>query len=471
MRSNPSDFEMVAPGSLHAIVSLLASEPGKWLPIAGGTDVMVQYAAGKLQARKLVSIWNLPELRRIEVTADEVRIGAGCTYTDLRRHEIIGREFSLMQTVARWTGGVANQNRGTIGGNIANASPAADSLPALLAYDAELILVSARGERRVSYGGFHTGYKKMLLEADELIQAVCLRRRFSGYLSHARKVGARNAQAISKVCIAALGRTDDGIMKDIRIALGSVAPVPVRLAETERKLKGKTIDSDLLILAKESVAAEVRPIDDIRSTARYRAAVAGNLVAEFLTRLNSDRSSTENTPANSILEKWNQLPVNEATRVILPCCGSTAWARAMVARRPLTDEAALMVASDETLRALMRSDLMEAFNSHPRIGESRPLPSQQSVSSQTQSVEWSAQEQRNVAEADVAVKIALADANREYELRFNRTFIVCATGKSAAEILAILQRRLNHDSETEFNEASEQQRQITQIRLRKWLQG
>ena len=470
MRSNPSDFEMVAPGSLHAIVLLLASEPGKWLPIAGGTDVMVQFAAGKLPARKLVSIWNLPELRRIEVTADEVRIGAGCTYTDLRRHEIIGREFPLMQTVARWTGGVANQNRGTIGGNIANASPAADSLPALLAYDAELILVSARGERRVGYVGFHTGYKKMLLEADELIQAVCLRRRFSGYLSHARKVGARNAQAISKVCIAALGRADDGIVKDIRIALGSVAPVPVRLAETERKLKGKTIDSELLILAKKSVAAEVRPIDDIRSTARYRAAVAGNLVAEFLTRLNSDRRSTENTPANSILEKWNQLPVDEATRAILPCCGSTAWARAMVARRPLTDEASLMLASDEALRALMRSDWMEAFNSHPRIGESRLLPSQQSVSSQTQSVEWSAQEQRNVAEADAAVKIALADANREYELRFNRTFIVCATGKSAAEILAILQRRLNHDSETEFNEASEQQRQITQIRLRKWLQ-
>jgi OHCU decarboxylase len=471
MRSNPSDFEMVAPGSLHAIVSLLASEPGKWLPIAGGTDVMVQFAAGKLLARKLVSIWNLPELRRIEVTADEVRIGAGCTYTDLRRHELIGREFSLMQTVARWTGGVANQNRGTIGGNIANASPAADSLPALLAYDAELILVSARGERRVGYVGFHTGYKKMLLEADELIQAVCLRRRFSGYLSHARKVGARNAQAISKVCIAALGRTDNGIVKDIRIALGSVAPVPVRLAETERKLKGKTIDSELLILAKKSVAAEVRPIDDIRSTARYRAAVAGNLVAEFLTRLNSDRRPTENTPANSILEKWNQLPVDEATRAILPCCGSTAWARAMVARRPLADEAALIVASDETLRALMRSDWMEAFNSHPRIGESRPLPSQQSMSSQTQSVEWSAQEQRNVADADAAVKAALADANREYEQSFNRTFIVCATGKSAAEILAILQRRLNHDSETEFNEASEQQRQVTQIRLRKWLQG
>src|ERR1700731_1667793 len=166
MRSNPSDYEMIAPGSLHAIVSLLAEEPGVWVPIAGGTDVMVQYGAGKLPARKLVSIWNLPELRRIEVTAGEIRIGAACTYTDIHKHEIVGSEFPLLQSAARWTGGVANQNRGTIGGNIVNASPAADSLPALLVYDAELILVSVRGERRLAYTGFHTGYKKTLLASN-----------------------------------------------------------------------------------------------------------------------------------------------------------------------------------------------------------------------------------------------------------------------------------------------------------------
>src|ERR1700676_5695200 len=161
MRSNPCDYEMVAPGNLQATVALLASEPGAWLPIAGGTDVMVQYCAGNLPARKLVSIWNLPELRRIEVSADEIQIGAGCTYTDLREHEIVNREFSLLSSSASWTGGIANQNRGTLGGNIVNASPAADSLPALLAYEAELIVVSVRGERRVPYLGFHTGYKKM----------------------------------------------------------------------------------------------------------------------------------------------------------------------------------------------------------------------------------------------------------------------------------------------------------------------
>src|ERR1700691_4668147 len=204
MRSNPSDYEMVAPNNLQAVVSLLAEEPGMWLPIAGGTDVMVQYAAGRLAARKLASILNLPELRRIEGAADEIRIGAGCTYADLRGHEMVGREFALLASAAGWTGGIANQNRGTIGGNIVNASPAADSLPAMLAYDAELILVSVSGERRVAYETFHLGYKKTLLAPDELIRAVCLARRFSGYVSYACKVGTRNAQAIAKVCIAAL---------------------------------------------------------------------------------------------------------------------------------------------------------------------------------------------------------------------------------------------------------------------------
>ncbi len=240
MRSNPSEYQLVAPASLQAVVSLLAAEPGAWLLIAGGTDLMVQYAAGKLPARKLVSIWNLSELRSIEILPDEIRIGAGCTYTDLREHQIVQREFSLLARAAAWTGGIANQNRGTLGGNIVNASPAADSLPALLAYEADLILVSVRGERRLPYREFHTGYKKTKLAPDELIRTICIARKFSPYFAYTRKVGARNAQAISKVCIAALGRRGGGVVEDIRIALGSVAPVPIRLVETERLLLGKS---------------------------------------------------------------------------------------------------------------------------------------------------------------------------------------------------------------------------------------
>jgi OHCU decarboxylase len=478
MRSNPADYELIAPGKLQEVVRLLADEPGQWLPIAGGTDVMVQYAAGTLQAHKLVSIWNLPEMRAIEILAEEIRIGAGCTYTELREHNVIAREFPLLAKAARWTGGIANQNRGTLGGNIVNASPAADSLPALLAYEAELILVSVRGERRVPYLGFHTAYKKMRLAPDELIRAICLRRGLSQYLHYARKVGARNAQAISKVCIAAVGRLCSGMIgdgiggeiEDVRIALGSVAPVPLRLTEVERLVKGKSVDPELVHLARKAAAASIQPIDDIRSTARYRSAVAGNLVAEFLEQL----AATARPPKDSmsdVLARWNFLPVAAAANEILPCCGSRAWADGIVARRPLLNEVILLSASDEVWRSLSESDWLEAFRSHPRIGESRVGEPRTPTIVSPRSTEWSEQEQQSIASADDSAKMALAEANRLYERKFNRIFIVCATGKSPAEILQILQRRLENDGHAELQEAAEQQRQITQIRLRKWLLG
>jgi OHCU decarboxylase len=463
MRSDPRDYELIAPGNLRTVVELLASSPGGWLPIAGGTDIMVQYAAGKLPSRKLVSIWNLPELQGIEVLPDEIRVGAGSTYTDIREHEVIAQEFSMLARAASWTGGIANQNRGTIGGNIVNASPAADSLPALLAYDAQLILVSVRGERRIPYAGFHTGYKKMMLVPDELIQAICLPRKFSGYVCHARKVGSRNAQAISKVCMAALGRvavTAPGkTIEDARIALGSVAPVPLRLGETERIVNGKIIDASLIRLAHNAAIAEIKPIDDIRSTAKYRAAVAGNLVAEFLNLLADAKGVSD------VLARWNRAPGDTAAAQIFPCCGSKRWAHEMAAQRPFKDEVALMAASNETWRSLNEADRIEVFNSHPRIGESKRQGGTQSPNA------WSRQEQKKVTEAGDAVKIALAEGNRVYEEKFGRIFIVCATGKSAPEILEILQRRLRNDAATELHEAAEQQRQITQLRLRKWLQG
>ena len=285
MRSDPADYRLIAPRSLEQVMSLLAAEPGEWMPIAGGTDVMVLYAAGKLPARKLVSIAKLPELIGIEATGGEVRIGASCTYSEVRNHELIAREFPLLALAARWTGSIANQNRGTLGGNIANASPAADSLPALLVYEADLILISARGERRVPYVSFHTGYKQMQLAPDELIRSICLKRGFSGYVHHGRKVGARNAQAISKVCIAALGRLNGSSVVDVRIALGSVAPIPLRLKNVEEAATGKAVDPALIRLAQNITRTAIQPIDDIRSTARYRSAVAANLVGEFFEQL------------------------------------------------------------------------------------------------------------------------------------------------------------------------------------------
>jgi len=461
MRSDPADYELVAPGSLSAVVSLLAKQPGQWLPIAGGTDVMVQYAAGKLAARRLVSLWNLPELRRVEVSKDEIRIGSGCTYTDLRQNEVVEREFPLLARAACWTGGIANQNRGTLGGNIVNASPAADSLPALLVYEAELILVSARGERRVRSLNFHAGYKQTLLAPDELIRAVCLPRCFAGYLTYSRKVGARNAQAISKVCVAALGRVVGDVIVDVRIAVGSVAPVPMRLPKTEQLLKGKTSDAELLGRARETAVSEIRPIDDIRSTAAYRSAVVANLVVEFLRKLSDGRQGR----MSGVLARWNRLLPDEAALEILDCCGSSEWSRQLAAGRPFEDELSLITASDGVWNCLPPPDWLEALSKHPRIGEQK---APQAASAQ--SAAWSAEEQQDVTSAAEAIQSALADTNREYEQRFGRVFIVCATGKSAGEMLDILRRRLRNDDATELREAAEEQRKITNLRLKKWLQ-
>jgi 2-oxo-4-hydroxy-4-carboxy-5-ureidoimidazoline decarboxylase len=164
------------------------------------------------------------------------------------------------------------------------------------------------------------------------------------------------------------------------------------------------------------------------------------------------------------LERWNNLAFEEAEKEILPCCGSKAWARGITGRRPLLSESELLAASDEIWTRLSESDWTEAFRSHPRIGGSRAADS-----ATVRSTKWSAQEQQGVAVADGDVKTALAEANREYERRFGRIFIVCATGKAASEILQIIQGRMQNDKNTELREAAEQQREIMRLRLRKWL--
>jgi CO/xanthine dehydrogenase FAD-binding subunit len=282
MRSHPAEYELVAPGKLAAVLQLMASEPGVWLPIAGGTELMVQYGAGRLSARKLVSLWGLPELRRIERSDDELLIGAGCTYTDLRNHPLVAQEFPLLARAAAWTGSVANQNRGTLGGNIVNASPAADSLPALMVYQAELLLASAGGNRRVPYVDFHTGYKQTRLAVDEIIVAVALRPQFTSYYAYSRKVGTRNAQAIAKLCLAGLGKLADNRIEDVRLAIGSMAVTPLRLRRTEETLLGREWTPALVGEARQAMESEVAPIDDIRSSAAYRLHVAGNLLQEFI---------------------------------------------------------------------------------------------------------------------------------------------------------------------------------------------
>ncbi|HZC22871.1 MAG TPA: 2-oxo-4-hydroxy-4-carboxy-5-ureidoimidazoline decarboxylase [Candidatus Binatia bacterium] len=169
---------------------------------------------------------------------------------------------------------------------------------------------------------------------------------------------------------------------------------------------------------------------------------------------------------STTLDRWNQLPAKQASEEALSCCGSTAWARELAARRPLRDETSLLAASDEIWKSLSERDWVDAFSKHPRIGESKAP-----AAASAQSASWSAQEQRNVGMAWDALQHELAEANREYEQRFGRVFIVCATGKAAPEILDILRRRLHNDDATELREAAEEQRKITNLRLKKWLES
>ena len=285
MRSNVGDYDLIAPATLTAVLDTLAENPGHYTPIAGGTELMVALGAGRRQTKKLVSLWNLEELRFIEVTPDAIILGAGTTFTDIRKHTVIADEFSILAQAASWTGSIANQNRGTLGGNIVNASPAADSPPALLAYDAELTLISTRGPRTLPYRDFHLAYKETALESDELLHSITILRNYKRYKTYIRKVGTRNAQAISKVAIGVLARVNKGRIEDIRIGAASVREYPARLTATEKSLSGKTITPESIAAARASILTEVRPIDDIRSTAKYRATVAANLLEEFLLTL------------------------------------------------------------------------------------------------------------------------------------------------------------------------------------------
>jgi len=254
---------------------------------------MVLLEAGTLPRGRYVSVWGLPELRGVEVTDTAVTLGALTTYSDVLAHPVLRAEFPMLAQAAAETGGVATQNRGTLGGNIANASPAADSPPALLVYDAELELVSVRGSRRVPYDRFHTGYKKMDLAADELIRSITIPRGRRGWIESYRKVGTRKAQAISKICFAAAAALDGDVVRDARLALGSVAPTVVRCAHAEAALRGRTLVDEVVAAAREALARDIAPIDDVRSTARYRLRVAENLLIQFLTETVRAKQATE----------------------------------------------------------------------------------------------------------------------------------------------------------------------------------
>jgi len=286
MKAFVPDYEMIAPPTFGDALRILKNEPGVWKPLAGGTDLMVLFEAGKLDHKRYLSLSRFTELRGIVAnSAEAITIGALTTYTDVLRSNVLCTEFPLLARAARETGSIATQNRGTLGGNIVNASPAADSPPALLVYDAELELVSAGGSRWVPYAGFHTGYKKMILRHEEIVARIRLFRYERQWRQAYRKVGTRKAQAISKVCFAGACAIENGRVAQARLAFGSVAPIPVRCFQVESLLTGELIRPALIEECRRKLLSEIAPIDDTRSSREYRTRVAQNLLGEFLKSL------------------------------------------------------------------------------------------------------------------------------------------------------------------------------------------
>ncbi|HLO66907.1 MAG TPA: xanthine dehydrogenase family protein subunit M [Holophaga sp.] len=289
MRSFVPDFQARVPASLSEALDILESEPGAWAPIAGGTDLMVLFNAGRLPSRKLLDLTRLFELRGVQDEPGRLTVGALTTFTELREQRVVHQCFPNLVKSARATGALAIQNRGTLGGNIVNASPAADTPPALLAYGAEVELTSRAGSRWIPYAHFHQGYKVMDLAPGELLTRIRLPKpEGTGYHFY-RKVGTRQAQAISKVCLAAYARLEGRTVAELRVGLGAVAPVPCRAPRAEAVVRGCSLDALPFEAAREALQADIAPIDDVRASAHFRRVVAGNVLVQMLKDLAAAR--------------------------------------------------------------------------------------------------------------------------------------------------------------------------------------
>ena len=259
----------VQPHSLEEAVRHLETDPGL-VPAAGCTDLMVRGVEALHQMDRVIDLLTIPELRGIREVEGGLEIGATTPFSEIRRSAVVRAAFSALADAAGQIGGWQIQNRATLGGNLANASPAGDSLPVLLALDATIVLASARGLREVSYDGFHTGYRKTVLQPGEIVARIRLPLPPAGTVQAFRKVGTREAQAISKVVVAMAGRIEDGRIADLRLAAGSVAPTPIRLRAAEDAARGQAPGPEAAALAGREAAGAVTPIDDVRSTAEYR---------------------------------------------------------------------------------------------------------------------------------------------------------------------------------------------------------
>ncbi len=268
------------PATLDEAVALRAAHPD-WMVLAGGTDLMVD-APHKPVPVGIVDLWACPELRGIVRVADSLRIGAGTPWLDVVDSDLVGKHAPILVAAAREIGALQIQARGTIGGNVANSSPVGDSLPVLLALDATLELVSARGVRTVAYRDFATGYRTTVLAGDELVAAIVIPVPAAATRLAWRKVGTRRAQSISKVMAAAAIHVERGTIAWARFGIGAVADRPIRAYAAEAAAAGRVPDAATAQAVADALAGEIRPIDDVRSTAEYRLEVAQHLLMRFI---------------------------------------------------------------------------------------------------------------------------------------------------------------------------------------------
>jgi CO/xanthine dehydrogenase FAD-binding subunit len=279
VRSWLAEYDVACPRALPEALSLLGEGA---MPLAGATDLFVLMNAGHLPGGKLVSLHGVPELSQpARWEGDSYVMSALTTYTEARHDARVQSDLPLLPLAAREVGALQIQNRGTWAGNIANASPAADGVPALLAYDATVTLESVRGSREVALADYFTGYKKSLKAADELITRIAVPAPARGAKHYWRKVGTRRLQAISKVVAAGCLTLEGGVVTKARLALGSVAPIPLRARHVEDAIVGRA-PADAVDAAVRALDEDIAPIDDIRSTRDYRMTVARNLVRAFL---------------------------------------------------------------------------------------------------------------------------------------------------------------------------------------------
>jgi CO/xanthine dehydrogenase FAD-binding subunit len=277
---------VLRPATMREALAMYARRP-EAVPLMGGTDLMVAWNLGEMNGRVILDLSGLSGLRgwrHVIPTATSLRIGALVTHTELQRHPTVRRRFPLLADACGTIGGVQIQNRGTLAGNVANASPAGDTFPPLAVYEAQVHIHSDSGRRTVPFFEFFAGVKKTTLRPGELIGSIEIPfppRRPQRQMF--RKVGTRAAQAISKTAAAGLlWLASDGRVREVRLALGSVAPTVRRLRAAEAFLTGRTLTHAVIAEASALVAADVAPIDDLRSTAAYRLATSQRLLESFL---------------------------------------------------------------------------------------------------------------------------------------------------------------------------------------------